>query len=253
MIRDITDTIPIETKVPLSMEEMKNLFMNRDKFRYVINYSDSSLKGSGFLFYISNLELPAELDLTDDVSTEDKFELIYEYMKMSNLIDVGTLAYTVMEILLVARNVDTSDMFDNSFLTKDEVHQFIQEHTEIVKKWISFMNSLYVYALYVAYETSPSENAGDANPIQQMVPKIDDPNYIGNNFINVMNLPGFFEIYFSKEINMDNTAFFTHQFTEYCFQGKNLYHFFAHEDNWLFLSVLVMLGADEDGTDNPAE
>ena len=125
----------------------------------------------------------------------------------------------------VAKDIDTTDMFDNPLLTNDESKLFIEQNGEIVKKWTTFLDSLYVYALYALYEVDQQTNTPSTaiNPIEQMVPTRNDTTYIGNNFINVTIIPGFYEIYFDKPIDVGNTFFFAHQFTEYCYQGKNLY------------------------------
>ena len=66
-------------KVPLSVDQIKEFFTNKNLV-YLINYHDSDLKGVVFLTYLSNLDLPAEINFTGS-SFEQKEELLKIYME----------------------------------------------------------------------------------------------------------------------------------------------------------------------------
>jgi len=51
----------IKTTVPLEIDQIQNLYTNRDKVYFVVDYKESALKEQGLLFYMSNLELPGDV------------------------------------------------------------------------------------------------------------------------------------------------------------------------------------------------
>lgn len=251
----IEDKITVATPVPLAMEQIRNLYENRDKIHFLLDYDKSELKNEGFLFYVGNLEIPGDVNL--NIKTEDKLSLLREYMQLPNLIQLNTLNLATMQVVLRRKGFDMTGMFDVVALFDEEIDRFISENEELVDRWVTFLDSMYVYALFSVYlsdqaaaiETEITDGIMrelvQANPIKQMVPEKMDPSYISPNFVHLIRTPSFFESYFSTELNLDEMYFFTYQFTEYCFKGSNLYSYFTGYENWLLAAVTVLLGRTE--------
>lgn len=240
----------IESGAPLDIQDLKHVFNDRDSVYYLIDYDQSSLKEKGLLFYLSNLEIPGDIVFSEETPLEDKFTTIKSYMEISNLIDAPTLAATVASLLFRYKGLD-EQVVENPIFTEEESDLFIEQNKELMDRWCLFMDSLFIYALYVFYQSEMIKEAtkdGEEdpilppNPVQQAVPEIDNSAFIGHNLIYVCGQEGFYEWYFSIELpDIRNMRFFTHQFTEYCFKGNNLFHYFIENGNWLLAAVQTFL------------
>ena len=255
------DIITITTPVPLEMDQIRNLYENREKVHFLLDYENSQIKDQGFLFYVGNLEIPGDINF--NLKTKDKLSLLREYMILPNLIELNTLNHATMQVVLRRKNVDMTGMFASTALDDDEIDLFISENEELVDRWIIFLDSMYVYALYTIYlqdQIGEEQNENivaelvKANPIRQMVPEKMDPTFVSPNFVFLIQTPSFFESYFSVDVNLDETYFFTYQFTEYCYKGMNLFYYFTQKENWLLAAALVLLdrsvGVPDETTNN---
>jgi len=243
------DKITLTAPIPLDMDHIRNLFNNRDKIQFYLDYKNSAIKEQGFLFYVSNVDIPGDVLL--DCSSEEKLNLIEHFMKLPNMVNLPSLSLAVVQILLTRKNINVDCFFSVTPLTQQEVRAFITQHQQLVDDWISFFDSLYVYTLYCSYVPSLIGNSTDQdvireklklNPIKKIVPELNNPGFISPNFIHVMQIPTFLEIYYSTGFHLDNMRFFTYQFTEYCYKGKSLFYYFSGFENWLLAAIHVLLG-----------
>ena len=250
MTFDMKNRMVIQTTVPLEIDQIQNLYTNRDKVYFVIDYKESALKEQGLLFYMSNLELPGDVYVNPSIPLEDKFNLIKAYMGLNNMIPLSSLLLAIAQILYVKKGIDFGDIIERPILTIEETEQFIEENTDLVDRWIHIMDSMYVYTLYVIAaglmevdDQQGNRDLVELNPIYQEFPHIDDINYVGTNFIYVFNIPGFSRLYYS--VPDSKLSFFKYQFTEYCYKGENLYNYYMESDNWLLSAAMVLLGFDK--------
>lgn len=222
----------IEATLPLSMNEIKSYFAEKDNTKFVVDYDKSSLKGKGFLFYVANLDLPVHIKC-NATETADIFELIHDYMSISNICNIDTLHLTVAQVLLEHRGVTTSDIIKNPILTADQARQFAEQHPTLIETWATFLDSLIVFVLYAIYQSDFDKSKYEV---------VNDPTLIGNNVVNLFKIPSFLELYYSEGINKSNLRYFEYQFEQYCFGGKNLfYHFSQNKDSWLLTATIMSL------------
>jgi hypothetical protein len=87
----------IETIVPISIENLKIYFNNKETF-YLIDCKNSELKGNKLLTYLSNLDLPS------DVKDPD-LELVKDYLNSSSLVNINSLENIVIDILLEYKGI----------------------------------------------------------------------------------------------------------------------------------------------------
>lgn len=198
----------IETTAPISIEELKKYFANKETF-FVIDYAASELKGQKLLTYISNLDLPV------DVVNYDS-EFVKEYFHSSALVNLNTMEMEAIEIL-----------FEYSKLIATENYtDFINDNKEILEVWKKKLDSLTLYNMYTVdvpefkdYATSfPTNNLESLE---------------GVNFISLLKHEVFFEWY--KNIDESTLEFYNKYFNEYMFKGRNLYSYWANENNPMFL------------------
>lgn len=223
----------IEATLPLSMNEIKSFYAEKDNTKFVVDYDKSSLKGKGFLFYVANLDLPVHIKFNGATETADIFGLIHDYMSISTICNIDTLHLTVAQVLLEHRGVTTSDIIENPILTADQARQFAEQHPTLIETWTMFLDSLVVFMLSVIYQPDFDKSKYEV---------VNDPTLIGNNVVNLFKIPSFLELYYSTGINKSNLQYFEYQFEQYCFGGKNLfYHFTQNKDSWLLTATIMSL------------
>ena len=210
------------TKVPFSLEEMKEYFLDKNKF-FIINYKDSELKGNRFLSYVGNLEIPFEIDYTG-VSKEEKFELIQEFLKSRNLIKLTSMALTMGEILLHYRGIHGLKLTDKSLLTLDEMDELIKLNPEMIERWNLFMQSTNLFMLTTV------KAINDFYKFKDNHKEIADASFVGQNIIQLFSVPGFMECFLSKPLDRE-LVYFKHQFEDYIYKGNNLYFYFKSPEN----------------------
>lgn len=221
-----------KVKVPLSVDEIKEFFSNKDLV-YHVNYADSDLKGVVFLTYLSNLDLPAEIDFAGS-SYENKSELFKIYLTTRNIIKSDSLRLNIANILLSRKGIDTSDMFINMTFSRDEIDKFILEHTELLNRWEQFLESTIVFAHSVIPEMSKELKIKESFEI------VDDPSFVGANIVNFFSIPMFLEYFYGQQLSHE-LRYFRPQFEDYMFRGKNLYSFYVNPENLTYGTFLSIL------------
>ena len=205
----------INTIAPISIEDLKKYFLDKS-ITYNIDYTNSKLKGAKLLTYISNLDIPC--DITFDNKNE-KDELLKEYLNSSVLCNIPSLELQTIKLMLEYKEIGTEK---NPILYKN----FIVDNLEIIKQWESKLDSLTLYNMYIV-------NYPEMQEFAKGFTEDNTDDLSGINFLSLLKHEDFF-IYYSK-IKESNLKFYTKYFNEYMFKGKNLYSYWATENNPLFL------------------
>ena len=227
----------IETIAPISMENLQKSFSDNE-VAFVIDYENSLMKGRQLLVYLGNLEVPCDIKFSDKVTKTERFDLLVEYMNFRNLIGCETLAITVATVLTAIKDIDDFyHVVENPMLDHLEIVEFIQEHQILVNTWRVFMDSMLVFTMCSSKKFV--EAFGDP---KQHYPNVDDANIVGNNVVQLFDIPMFLELYYS--VPGTEFYYFTKQFEDYMFAAQNLFYYFFVEGNPLPM-ILEMMGSVE--------
>ena len=225
-----------EVSVPVPMTNIQEYLTNKDLF-FIVKYSEcKQLRGGILLTYLSNLDLPVEILL--DVDKKEKFELIKDYMNSHNMCDIQSLACLAGAVLLVHKGcgeAELSTCFHNLALTVDEMKEFIKENQETVSRWESIMDSMTIFfqLCIPGFEDAFGKYDEDFDVI-------DDADYVSKNFVNLLSVDYFVDLYLSKIKDSKNIKYFKHQFNDYMFKRQNLYHYAVNAKSptlWLLMGV----------------
>lgn len=204
----------VSTIVPIAIEDLKKYFTDKSVY-YIINYKDSKLKGAKLLTYLSNLDIPCNIDLTN-LEESEKYELLNEYLHTSMIVNIPSLEFLTMDVLKECKG-----------LTEKVTHRdFILANRNILEKWITKLDSLTIFNMSVIADNQFEE-------FTKQFPTSDEQDLIGVNFISLLKHQEFYDFY--KKVDTTNLKFYTHYFKDYMFKGKSLYSFWANENNPLFL------------------
>lgn len=223
--------------VPLEIDSIKEFFQNKELF-FLIDYTQSKIKGNMFLTYISNMDLPCEI-LFLKASKAEKFELLKIYMETRNLNNSNSLKLASAQVMLEFNEFDTTQMLDNPGFTREECQEFIQANLEMIQKWDTFIRSSMIFML------TSIKDIEEEFQFKNTFKQINDPNYLGNNAVQLFSVPSFLEFYFSKQSSIE-LFYFKQQFEEYMFRGKNFFEFFACPQNSLYLTMQALINSDLD-------
>ena len=198
----------IETPVPISILDLKKFFVDKSTV-YHINYTDSSLKGTQLLTYLSNLDIPCDIIFKNEV---ELMELMQSYISFTMLVNIPSLELGMIKILLEYNNGISNE--------------FIEANKDLLAQWLSKLNSLTLYNLY-AVESDEFKKFVEEHPLD------DTQSIEGINFVSLLKHPYFYTLY--RNIKPETLKFYKSYFTEYMFKGKNMFSFWANENNPMFL------------------
>jgi len=197
----------IETVVPISIENLKKYFNNKETF-YLIDYKNSELKGKKLLTYLSNLDLPSDIK-------EPDLELVKEYLNSTSLTNINSLENIVIDILLEYKEISKTNNYK----------EFIKENENIISIWSDKLDSLSIFNMYIV-------NLKEFKDYAENFEKDDTKCLEGINFVSLLKQERFYLFY--NKLNK-NIKFYTHYFVDYMFRGKNLYQFWSTSKNPMFL------------------
>lgn len=202
----------IKTSAPIAIEELKKYFEDKNTF-YKINYSESKLKGSKLLTYLSNLDLPCDIEV--DTGSEEFKELLLDYLRHPLIVNIPILELTTIGLL-----------HESKGLASFGYAEFIKNNEEIISQWSSKLDSLTLYNLYVI----------DSPEIKEFVlqhPINEDNTTVGINFVSLLKHEYFYK--FFQRIDQSTLQVYKNYYDQNMFKGNSLYAFWANENNPMFL------------------
>jgi hypothetical protein len=221
-----------ETIAPLPIDAIKEYFHDKE-ITFLVDYENSKISDKIFLTYVSNLDIPLDIKLSKSYPDEKVFALLDAYMDVKSISNINSINMMMVHVLLRYIGVDTSKALVNTYLTDEQVDKFISTRSEKIERWSHFLDSTMLYLIYSYKELN------DRIKVEESYPKIEDINYVGLNIVNLFSVPGFMTCYFGARPTPP-MSFFTEQFTNYMFKGKNLFGYFNTEEN-IFIPVLTSL------------
>jgi hypothetical protein len=212
----------INTTAPIPIEELKKFFVNQET-KFVIDYKNSKLKGVKLLTYLSNLDIPCDIDI--DILDPEFYDLLKDYLNCPFIVNVQLLELATIHMLFQARGMLT-EVAPNALSTSANMAKFIIENQDIINKWICVLDSLTLFNMYIINDNTFKEFVTSHEPAE-------DASTAGINFVSLLKHEVFYAFY--ETIDKSNMKYYKVYFDDYVFKGKNLYHYWANEANPLFL------------------
>lgn len=221
----------INSVAPIAIDQIKEYFKDKNTL-FVIDYNESKLQDKVFLTYLSNLDIPCDINF-DTTPREKVFQLLSSYVDIKNICNIPILNVMIAEIILKSIGVNSNILFSKEYCTNEEIGAFIENNKDKLIKWIDFIDSSMVFLLY-SYK-----DLNEKLKVEELFEIVDDHNYMGLNVVNLFKIPGFLELYFSstKEVKM---LYFKQQFETYMFKGKAFFEYYNNDVN-VFVPLLAKL------------
>lgn len=206
----------IETTAPISIENLQKYFTDKD-IKFLIDYENSKLQGSKLLTYLSNIDIPCDIKI--DLESDNFYLLLKEYFNSMFIVNIPELENATLKVLFLYKNLITGNI-------SNKMSNFINENLSIIKLWTNILDSLVLYNVYIIEDENLKEHV-------KSFPKNEESEIVGINFINLLKYEVFYIFY--QKINQSNLKYYDRYFNDYIFKGKNLYEYWANENNPLFL------------------
>lgn len=207
--------------LPLDDNQLLEFIDNQDKV-YEIDFSKNTLDNQTALTYLSNLEMKCNVDFSN-LSLEQKFDLIKTYMMFDSMVSIENLEKITLQIFNQYKGLIIEDSILD-ILSKDEISSFIKENQDLLQKYDDVLSSIFFFNLMSFYNNEEKElmKKGCTKIIQ-------NPRYIGINFVNLLKYPEFYAQFLLDKPKY--TYYFKEYFEDYMFEGYNLFKFLQTENN----------------------
>ena len=205
----------IETTAPIKFELLKQYFENEDTI-YLIDLVESELKGDQLLTYISNLEMP--IDIQHKNTPEYKAEmdsLFAAYLESDVLVSIRSMEEVAIGCLYTLKG-----------LTAGTYETHVENHFESLQRWEKRIDQLLVYNMHCP-------NIPKYNEWIETLPVDEDQSLNGINFVSIMKYTPTYTLLGS--VKQEHCMYNPTLFNEYIYKGNNLFHYWAHENNPVFL------------------
>jgi len=197
----------IETSVPVPIEKLKEHFEKKNTF-YLIDYTKSELKTDKFLTYLSNLELPCDVQKIDS-------ELITTYMNSKVLVNIPSLETAAINMLLYKRGIIEENIWGGTY----------EKNLDILEQWEDKLESLRLFNMSCIQvdEYKDFAKGHEHN---------DTDDLTGVNFVSLLKHEDFYKFY-DKEIK--KVKWYSKYFEDYMFRGKNMFTFWSTPKNPMYM------------------
>lgn len=234
-----TQRKPIRVSLPLTTEQVQELFLNLDN-RYVVDLEDSTLKGESLITYLANMQIKCTLDLSSSIPTEEKIELLYHFLSYRQTVFCETLLETIGYVLLRSRGISFEQAHE--WMSLAEMDLFIKTHPEIIKRTSEFLDSALLFVPsfdvnFKKYILEPSIEAGIIEDIQ-------DPTYIGVNCYGLFYAHNFLEFFIADapDEHIINLKYFRSQVEDIQYNRQHLFQIFlSRMENSVLMSLCHVL------------
>jgi hypothetical protein len=210
----------IETVAPISIENLKEYFIDNNTF-FNIDYENSTLRGNKLLTYLSNLEIPCDIKFSKE---DDLYEMMIDYFNSQMLLNIDSLEKKALDILLQCKY--------ETEVVNERNEKFIEENVKIISKWISLIESLTVYNMFIIKKE-------EAQDFVKLFPVVENDDLKGINFVSLLKHEIFYDLI--TTIDPKNLLYYKEYFENNVFKGKNLFEFWSNEKNALFLLTFGMM------------
>ena len=212
---------------PIGTEFIREYFKNKN-IVFLVNHTQSRLKGAVFLTYLSNLAVPSDIRFDQPMSEEEYVTIMEAYLTQRTISKAQTLQLMMGQVILWAKGVPFNRIPYITNVPESHVIAFAKKNTPAIMRWLHFVDSSHVFAIS-SIETLKKEH----DPLKHGVQIVDDKEYVGHNVVSLYDVPFFTELYFSIPNAGYRSSYFVRQYEDYMFGNEKFAKYFAVPNNFL--------------------
>lgn len=208
-------------KIPMSTDEIQELFLNPEK-KYIIDLRNSKLKGEAFITYIANMKMKCDLLKDLELDKNEKFEILKIFLNFNYFVDCSTLIETSSLVMLRSRGLKVNE--DNSWLSIEEIDEFITSNKNLVDTIADFLDSMLIAV--PSLNTSFKEHFLNPAIEDGSINNIEDPNIISVNIFGMLTIPDFLEVFLSLKNDFNKFNYYKYQIERFSYNKKTFFDIF---------------------------
>lgn len=198
----------------------------------VIDYCNSKIKGKNLITYFSNLKYKTVNINFENVSVEEKYELISEYIKHQSMVKIEQLESTIIKCLFRHKGydlslVDTSkediQILQRCILSNDEVNSFVNANTNLMTELCSILDGVILYAI---------KNLNSYKQVygEEITKNIETEKLsVGKTFVNLFKNEVFNFHYYSALPEFSKLNYFEHYYDRPIYSGQTLMSYISKD------------------------
>lgn len=212
---------------PIGTDFIREFFTNKN-ITFLVNHTQSRLKGAIFLTYLSNLAVPSDVRFDQPMSEEEYDTIMTAYLTQRTISKAQTLQLMMAQLILWAKGLPFGGIPYVTLVPESYILNFAKKNCATILKWLHFIDSSHVFAF-----SSIAKLKEEHDPLKNGVEVIDDKEYVGHNVVSLYDVPHFTELYFSIPNAGYRSSYFIRQYEDYMFGNEKFAKFFAVPNNML--------------------
>jgi hypothetical protein len=216
-----------EVTAPIGTEFIREFFKNKN-ITFLVNHTQSRLKGAVFLTYLANLAVPSDVRFDQPLSEDEYVTIMDAYLVQRTISKTRTLQLMMAQVILWAKGVSFDRIPYITNVPESYILKFAKKNGPAIMRWLHFVDSSHIFALS-SIKTFNDEH----DPVKNGISIIDDKEYVGHNVVCLYDVPFFTELYFSIPNAGYRSSYFVRQYEDYMFGNEKFAKFFSVPNNLL--------------------
>lgn len=215
---------------PFQISDLKQIVSGEIKSP-VIDLANSKIKNQSLLTYIYNLNLSDVSIHYKSSSLQDRRDMFLSYLNHKTIVDVEGFSETYISFLFNLKDITDLDedsieiLESKSMFTRDEIDLLMKNDLEIRDSIEHAAFLLDGIVIHFILSTNDVNLLLDSN--FEKIGVLNDPNWIGHTWINLLKNPVFNLHYYSKMPKLEELVYFPYQYSESIYKGKPLFEFLS--------------------------
>jgi hypothetical protein len=210
--------------IPFDAETLKSIITGELETP-VIDYANSKIKGKNFITYFSNLKYKSITINFDYVSSEEKYNLVTEYIKHQSMVKIDQLESTVIKCLfrnkgfdlsLVDQSEEDTEFLSKCILDNSQIEDYVSNNLHLIVELSDILDGAILYA--IKNLNSYKEAYGEAITENIETEKLN----VGKTFVNLFGNETFNCHYYSSLPDFDRLKYFEHYYDRPIYSGQTL-------------------------------
>jgi hypothetical protein len=227
---DKNDTVEPEYRnvtAPIGTDFIREFFKNKN-ITFLVNHTQSRLKGAVFLTYLANLAVPSDVRFDEPISEDEYVTIMDAYLAQRTISKAKTLQLMMAQVILWAKGIPLNKIPYITGVPENHIVKFARKNGPAIMRWLHFVDSSHIFAM-----SSIKSLKDQHDPLQNGVNVIDDKEFVGHNAVMLYDVPYFTELYFSIPNARYKASYFVRQYEDYMFGNEKFAKFFAVPNNFL--------------------
>jgi hypothetical protein len=210
--------------IPFDADTLKKIITG-DITDPVIDYANSKIKGKNIITYFSNLKYKSITINFDNVSIDEKYNLLAEYVKHQSMVKIEQLESTLVKSLfkhkgydlsLVDQSEEDKHFLSKSILNNSEIESFVVTHNDLMQELTDIVDGVILYAIknLNAYKEAYGETITGNIETEKL--------NVGKTFVNLFSNETFNYHYYSSLPDFTSLKYFEHYYDRPIYSGQTL-------------------------------